>query len=65
MLDGCCTEPQGHGSAVGPGVGSQHENAAGAGATYRQANRLEEAELSLGTVKSLSFLILYLVFEIP
>lgn len=50
VLDGCFSDPQGHGSAVGPRIGSQHENAAGAGATYRQTNRFGEAEPSLGTV---------------
>lgn len=43
-------QSQGCGLAVGAGAGSQHKDAAGAGATYRQANRLGEAELSLGIV---------------
>lgn len=47
-LDRRWMEPQG--SAVGAAAGSQHEDAAGVGASHRQANRLGEAEPPLRTV---------------
>lgn len=65
VSDGCCMAPRGRGSAVGARAGSQHEDAAGLVLPTGRRTGLESQSHLWEQSQSLSFLILYLVFDIP